>query len=121
MRDGEHVMHHRSVSAVLCVLGVWQLPIAAYAQTAATYHLHKEASKTAGLFQLKSAGPDAAATTISSMDFKNQPPNEYLVKAFDTPAGVPNAAGTIPAESAVSFTIWMKKNANAATIYPRVK
>jgi hypothetical protein len=113
-------MHQRCVSTVLFVLGVWQLPIAAHAQTA-TYHLHREVSKTSGLFQLKTAGPDAGDMTISSADFRNQPPSEYLVKAFDTPAGVPNATGTIPAGSMVSLTLWMKKSANAATIYPRAK
>lgn len=113
-------MHQRCVSAAVSVLGVWLLPIAADAQTA-TYHLHREVSKTAGLFQLKAAGPDAGDTTISSADAKNQPPGEYLVKAFDTPAGVPNAIGTIPAGSAASFTLWMNKSANVGTIYPRVK
>jgi YD repeat-containing protein len=113
-------MHQRCVSVVLCLLALSLSSIGAQAQTA-TYHLHKEASKTAGLFQLRTAAPDAAATTIASADLKNQPAGEYVVKAFDTPAGVPNATGTIPSGSIVSFTLWMKKSANAAALYPRAK
>jgi hypothetical protein len=45
----------REVTVVLFVL----LLSAAHAYgQSATYHLHKEASSTSGLFQLKSAGPD---------------------------------------------------------------
>jgi hypothetical protein len=91
-----------------------------HAQTAA-YHLHKEASMTAGLFQLKTAGPDAGAATIPSSDLKNQPPAEYLIKAFNTQTGVPNAGGTIPAASVVIVTLWIRKTASSGVLYPRAK
>ena len=112
------MMHQRCVFAVLFMIGSWLLPIGAVAQTA-TYHLHKEGSKSGGAQQLKTAAPDSAVSTISSADMRNQPPGNYLVQAFDTAAGVPNATGTIPAGSQVSFTLWMKKSANAATLFPR--
>ena len=112
------MMHQRCVFVVLFLMGNWLLPSRASAQTV-TYHLHKEPSKTAGAFQLKTAAPDSGVSTIASADMKNQPPGNYLVKAFDTAAGVPHATGTIPAGSMVSITLWMKKSSDAGTIYPR--
>ncbi len=113
-------MHQRCVFIVMVVAGVVVSSVAAQAQSA-TYHLHKEPSKTSGLLQLKTAPPDAGATTLASADFRKAAAGEYLLKAFDTAAGVPNATGTIPAGSIVSFTLWMKKSANVATMYPRAK
>src|SRR6185503_1242581 len=69
--DGEPMMHQRCVFAVLFVVGSWLLPIGALAQTA-TYHLHKEGSKTGGVQQLKTAAPDSAVSTISSADMRSQ-------------------------------------------------
>ena len=106
------MMSQRCLSVMLCAMVSALGPVGASAQTV-TYHLHKEASKTAGLLQLKTAPPDSAATTIASTEMRNQPAGDYLVKAFDTAAGVPNATGTIPAGSVVSVTLWMKKSANA--------
>lgn len=90
-------------------------------QSTATYHLHQETSATGGLFQLKTAAPDTASVAVQSADLKNQPTGEYLIKAFDTAAGVPNMSGTIAASSTVSFTLWMKKTANFGTMVPRAK
>src|SRR5262245_52608997 len=87
----------------------------------ATYHLHKDASSTTGLFQLKSTGPDAAAFAITSSNLKNQPVGEYLIKAFDTQSGVPNKAGVIPAGSTISFTLWIRKTSTSGVMYPRAK
>jgi len=46
---------------------------------------------------------------------------EYLIKAFDTQSGEPNASGVITAGSTVSFTLWMRKTGNPGTMLPRVK
>ena len=86
-----------------------------------TYHLHKDASSTTNLFQLKSAGPDAAAFAITSVNLKNKPAGEYLIKEFDTQSGVPSKAGVIPSGSTISFTLWIRKTANSGVIYPRAK
>jgi YD repeat-containing protein len=86
-----------------------------------TYHLHKEASSTSGLDQLKTTGPDANSLGLQSGELKDQAPGEYVIKAFDTQASVPNESGVIPAGSTVSFALWMKKTANFGTMYPRVK
>jgi YD repeat-containing protein len=98
------------------------IPTSLKAETA-TYHLHNEASSTSGLLQLKTAGPDVASLTLSSANLKNAAVGEYLIKAFDTQAGVPNASGVIPSGSTLSFTLWMKKSAsnNAGTMFPRAK
>ena len=87
----------------------------------ATYHLHKEASSTSGLDQLKTAGPDAATVALTSVNLKSLATGEYIVKAFDTQSGVPNASGVIPAASTVTFTLWMSKTANVGTMFPRAK
>lgn len=85
---------------VVCAGTLLGLSSPASAQTA-TYHLHKENSSTGGLFQLKVAGPDGSSLAITSADLRNQPVGEYLVKAFDTQAGVPGVAGTIPSGSSL--------------------
>jgi len=97
-------------------------PNALQAQTV-TYHVHNEASSTAGLLQLKTANPDVATVTLASANLNGVAIGEYLVKAFDTQTGVPNASGVIPAGSSVSFTLWMRKSAStkAGTMFPRAK
>lgn len=87
----------------------------------ATYHLHKDASSTTGLFQLLTDGPNATSFAISSANLKNVAPNEYIIKAFDTQAGVPNAAGTIPANATITFSVWLKKSSTSGVMYPRLK
>ena len=96
------------------------LAVCVQAQTA-TYRLHKEASTTTGLFQLKAAGPDGTSLAIQSANLKGAAAGEYLIKAFDTQSGVPNAPGTIPAGSTITFSVWMRKTTSGGTIYPRAK
>jgi YD repeat-containing protein len=90
------------------------------AQTA-DYHLHKEASSSVGMFQLKTGAPDAASLAIQTADLKNQATGEYVLKQFDTQAGDPNVSGAIPSGSTLSFTLWMKKTASFATLFPRAR
>src|SRR6266542_1941154 len=92
----------------------------ANAQTA-TYHLHKEASATSGLFQLKTAGPDGTSLSVPSQNLKNLAVGEYLIKAFDTQSLVPNTSGVIPAGSTITFTLWMNKTSTSGVIFPRAK
>src|SRR5215213_8973051 len=108
------------LSVVVCLLSILGFAITAHAQSA-TYHLHKEASTTANLFQLKTAGPDGTSLALQTANLKNAATGEYLIKAFDTQSGVPNASGLIPAGSTVTFNVWMKKTASQGTMFPRVK
>lgn len=108
----------RSVSLGLLITFVFAFCV--NAQTA-TYHLHKEASSTSGLFQLKTAGPDGTTLAIQSANLKNLAVGEYVVKAFDTQSGVPNASGVIPAGSTITFTLWMNKTSTSGVIFPRAK
>src|SRR5919112_399593 len=96
------------------------LAVCARAQTA-TYRLHKESSTTTGLFQLKTANPDGTSLAIQSTNLKGVAAGEYLVKAFDTQSGAPNAAGTIPAGSTITFSVWMRKTTAGGTLFPRAK
>ncbi len=86
-----------------------------------TYHLHREASTTTNLFQLKTANPDAASLAIQTVNLKNKATGEYLIKAFDTQSGVPNASGTIAAGSTITFSVWMKATGTTGSMVPRVK
>lgn len=97
--------------------------IAAVTTTAqtATYRLHREASTTANLFQLTPANPDAAVLAIQSANLKNLAAGEYVIKQFDTQGGVPNASGTIPAGSTITFALWMRKTSTGGTMFPRAK
>jgi YD repeat-containing protein len=96
------------------------LAVCVQAQTA-TYRLHKEAATTTGLFQLKTANPDGTSLAIQSANLKGVAAGEYLVKAFDTQSGVPNASGTIPAGSTITFSVWMRKTTTGGTLFPRAK
>src|SRR3990167_7321611 len=80
-----------------------------HAQAATIYHLHKERSDIREILQLSEAIPDARINALQSPQLKNQPPGEYLIKAFDTQAGVSNFPGVIPAGSTMTFSLWMKK------------
>jgi len=110
--------------ACLWLFGSLLLPVGlpgyVHAQTV-TYHLHKESSATRGLLQLKTEGPDYRATAFQSAELKNQLSGEYLIKAFETQAGVPNASGLIPQGSTVNFVLWMKKTSDYGVIYPQAK
>jgi hypothetical protein len=86
-----------------------------------TYHLHREASTTTNLFQLKTANPDAASLAIQTVNLKNKATGEYLIKAFDTQSGVPNASGIIASGSTITFSVWMKATGTSGSMVPRVK
>jgi hypothetical protein len=51
----------RCLTAILLSIGAMSSSL--WAQSA-TYHLHKDASSTTGLFQLKVPGPDATSAAI---------------------------------------------------------
>jgi len=83
----------------------------------ATYHLHKEASTINTAFdKLLTAGPDASITALTTV-LTNKAAGEYVIKEFETQTGVPNAAGTIPSSSTLSFSVWMRKTANVGTVF----
>ncbi|HEY0319837.1 MAG TPA: IPT/TIG domain-containing protein [Pyrinomonadaceae bacterium] len=86
-----------------------------------TFHLHKEASTTTNLFQLKTSGPDGTSVAAQSANLKNAATGEYLIKAFDTQSGVPNSPGLIPSGSIITLSLWMNKTGNSGTMYPRAK
>lgn len=106
-------------AALLFVVGL-AFAVSVQAQTT-TYHLHSEGSSTSGLFQLKTAQPDAPSSAAQSINLKNHAAGEYIVKAFDTQTGVPNVSGVIPAGSPITLTLWMKKTGTAGTMFPRAK
>lgn len=105
---------------LLCLSVVFIFSSHLQAQTA-TYRLHKEASSSAGLFQLNTAGPDAASQSVLTADLKNQAIGEKTVKEFDTQVGDPGASGVIPTGATVSFSLWMRKTASGGVMTPRAK
>lgn len=104
----------------LALLALLTWPALAGAQPGTTYHLHAETSTiSSSNRQLKTAGPDVAATFIQSVNLKNSSNNASIdIEDFETASGVPNATGVIPAGSVVSFWVWMKKSANWGELYP---
>ena len=93
----------------------------AYSQTA-TYHLHREASPTAGRFQLNTPQPESAILAVQSAQLRNQGAGEYLIKEFDSAAAnLPGIAGAIPSGSTVSVLLWMRKTDTFGTLFPRAK
>lgn len=109
-----------AVFIVLLAIGaVLGTGAAALSQT--TYHVHNEASSTAGQGQLRTTGPDVAAVALQSANLRSTANGEKLVKAFDTQAGVPGATGAIPSGATLTFQLWMRKTANVGTMFPRAR
>src|SRR5262245_57338136 len=116
-------MVRRASTAVVLGLLASCFPAVTWAQTT-LYHLHKELSATSSVLdQLKKAAPEAAATWIASADLKGTLATDFMVKRFDTQAALnePNIAGVLPAQSEVTFNIWLKKSANWDERYPEAK
>lgn len=86
-----------------------------------TYYLHREASSSSGRLQLKTASVEGPVLTLQSAELKNKPTGLYVVKEFDTQAGVPNITGVIPSGSTVSWVLYMRKTANVGTLKPHVR
>ena len=78
-----------------------------------TYHLHVETSN--GTRLLKTTGPDAPATFVQNPNLRAYTivPSTVAVTTFIAQTAVP---GTIPANSAVTFTLWMKKKIGRAHV-----
>ena len=87
----------------------------------ATYHIHKEASTTSGLFKLDTAGPDAASFSMQTPDLKGQANGEKLINAFDTQAAILGQAGYVLAGSITTITLWMRNTGTVGTMFPRAK
>ncbi len=105
------------LSGVLLLCALW--PSVAVAQTA--YHLHAEVSHTSSLLELRTAGPDVASVALRSQNLRGTAPGEKMVRAFETPVGVPGASGVIPAGAVLRFQLWMRKSANVGVLVPRAK
>jgi YD repeat-containing protein len=90
------------------------------AQTTTTYHLHNQASTVNSNYkQLKAGDPELAAATIQSVDLKNFGSNSStIIQTFETQTGDPNVTGTIPAESTINLTLWMRKTADFGLFHP---
>lgn len=96
---------------LILVLGLALSPCT-WGQTA-TYHLHKQASSTAGLFQLTTSNPSTSSATLFSGPLL--PSGDTYVAGFNTQSGVPNVSGVIPANSTVTFSLWMRQTIATAT------
>jgi len=88
------------------------------AQSQTAYHFHKETA-SASYYLLSTAGPDAASTTLTTSDLKGKTGSAWIAN-WTTAAGVPNSAGTVPANSTFQFSLWLNKSASFGTIYPIV-
>jgi YD repeat-containing protein len=100
---------------------MWFVLCASLASAQTTYHLHAEASTTAGRLKLITAGPDAATSFLQSADLKSAAVGEKLVKEWDTPTGIPGTAGAIAMNQTITLVVWMKKTANQGLMVPRAK
>lgn len=105
---------------VAVCLGLLSLASApALAQT--TYHLHNETSTTSAAKQLRTAGPDASTVAIQTANLRSTATGEKAIQDFDTQAGIPGMAGTLPSGSTLTFQLWMRKTANVGTLFPRAR
>src|SRR5215212_8075995 len=114
--------HVSSLSCLLSLVLLVSLCFATKIQAqTTTYHLHQEGSTTAGLFQVKTAAADATTVSLASINLKNKNAGEYIIKAFDTPSGVPSSSGVVPSGSVVSFSVWMSMTSTSGSMVPRAK
>lgn len=111
--EGSYMPQVRSLALILGVFAVSPQLVTAQA----VYHLHQEASQTAGLLALKPSAPDSPAL-IKEVTFSNTL-GEQVLRIWDTQSGVPSQHGLIFQGSQVTFTLWMRKTARWGTIYPR--
>jgi len=118
-RDSLARTSDQALGRVLASLSIGLWSTIAAAETA-TYHFHQDNSSTSGLRQLQTANPNSSSVTLQSINLKNQPTGEYVIKEFDTQAGVPNLAGTIASGATVSVSVWVEKTGNWGTI-PKAK
>ena len=87
-----------------------------------TYYLHRENSTVVSSnMQLKTVGPDAASLTLQSVELRNQPAGEYVIKAFETQANVPNIAARSPPPSFLFRMYLNNKTADAGVMQGLVK
>jgi hypothetical protein len=119
---GDYVMRLLSIVSVAIQL---LIPVAAAAQSTIAYYLHGEGSPvTAGLFNMRTAGPDAPAS-IRSIGIGNCAgavyPCEQSMGVWETSAGVPGQTGLILQGSTVTFRVWARKTKNFATVYARAR
>src|SRR6266545_9726 len=111
----------KSASRLVLLASVCLVALSALASAqTTTYYLHNEDSGDFCCYALKTTGPDAAAIVIQSGDLKGQTGTGTL-RTFLTLSGIPNLGGTIPANSTVSFTLYMRKTVanGGGTIAPR--
>lgn len=112
--------HFRPIVLLVATALLAGLPGLSAAQSV-VYHLHNEASTTAGLKQLRATGPDVAQAALQTAALQGTAIGEKVVAQFDTPVGVPNTTGKIPSGATLSAVVWLRKTANVATLVPRVK
>jgi YD repeat-containing protein len=104
----------------IAVLACTALAAPASGQTT-PYHLHTEPSAISGAKQLKLAPPDVAVSVLQSVNLKSQPayPVNFMIGRFETQSGVPNLSGYLPAQSAITFSLVMRKTAPYGAFRPR--
>src|SRR5206468_9010559 len=79
------------------------------------YHLHKETNL--GFLKLLTAGPDAADTFTQSANLRDIGSIPYTQPFFQRFWSVtPTTPGLIPANSTVTFNVWLDKTANFGTV-----
>jgi hypothetical protein len=89
-------------------------------QTSTSLYLTSDASTTSGLLQLRTWGAPLRGVSYASADLMNQPAGDYLVQAFDTPAGVPNSSDTWQSILPAFLAVFMKQTAGTpGTLFPK--
>jgi hypothetical protein len=82
--------------------------------------MHDEDGSNYGTFALETIPPDIGTVTRQTIDFRrsNGPLLALSMGVWTTIVGVPGRAGTIPAGSVVTFTLWMRKTSSYGIVYP---
>lgn len=96
-------------------------PGTATAQTT-TWHFHAEASELEPTYrQLTEAGPDAAATTIQSVNLRKLSARQNVQIATFQSQFDAATVGVLPAGSVVTFTLWMRATAAEGVQHPFIE
>lgn len=111
---------NRFLVTTLVTAAVLMLPRDILAQSSTTYYMHRENGSNFGTFALETNLPDTATVVLQTFDFRRfkGPLLNEFIGVWSTLENVPGLAGTIPAGSVVTFTLWMRKTSSYGIVYP---
>jgi hypothetical protein len=102
------------------VLVLWSLcaVTSAAAQTSYTYHLHDEQTISYDGRDLRTEGPDRPTAVLATAVNTTMVGTTTTMRIFQLPSNEPALGAAMPANSTVTFTLWMRISEARGVVYP---